>query len=58
MEITLFKFLGFPYRNQEEMGVDLNKLLDPLMKSETSPLTEDDQLILMTHCGPTESCEI
>lgn len=46
---------GFPYRNQEEMGVDLNKLLDPLMKSETSPLTEDDQLILMTHCGPTES---
>lgn len=54
---VLFISLGFPYRDEQEISADLAKLLDPIISSEMSPLSPTDQLILMTHNGPTNSCK-
>lgn len=54
---VLFISLGFPYRDEQEVSADLAKLLDPIISSEMSPLSPTDQLILMTHNGPTNSCK-
>ena len=39
------------------MSAELSKFLQPLFNLETTPLKENDRMILMTHCGPNESCE-
>jgi Icc-related predicted phosphoesterase len=46
---------GFPYKLHEEMDADLHKLLDPVFFEDTSDLTAEDCVLLMTHSGPAES---
>ena len=46
---------GFPYKTYNEMDADLHKLLDPVFFEDTSNLTAEDSVILMTHSGPAES---
>ena len=43
---------GFPYRTEEEYAKDITKLLDDGFISESSSLTPQDAVILMTHSGP------
>lgn len=51
-------YKGFPYKNEEEIEKDLTQLLQPLLTSEsTLSLSTNDQLILMTHNGPRNSCK-
>ena len=45
---------GFPYKTYAEMDADLHKLLDPVFFEDTSDLTPEDCVILMTHSGPAE----
>ena len=46
---------GFPYTNYSEMDADVHKLLDPVFFEDTSCLSANDAVILMTHVGPAES---
>lgn len=46
---------GYPYSSDEEMGKDLNKLLEPVFYSDSSPLKPSDAVIFMTHAGPDQS---
>ena len=45
---------GFPYKTYAEMDADLHKLLDPVFFEDTSDLTPEDCVVLMTHSGPAE----
>jgi predicted phosphodiesterase len=46
---------GFPYKTNAEMDADVHKVLDPVFFEDTSCLSDDDCVILMTHVGPAES---
>ena len=46
---------GFPYKTEAEYAKDLTKLLDDGFISESSSLTPQDAVILMTHSGPDKS---
>ena len=45
--------LGFPYTNEDLIQKDLTQLLSPLVEDDTC----SDQVILMTHIGPSISCK-
>ena len=46
---------GFPYKTYDEMDADLHRLLDPVFFENTSDLSSEDSVIMMTHSGPAES---
>ena len=46
---------GFPYKEYSDMDKDVHKLLDPVFFDDTSSLSADDGVILMTHVGPADS---
>ena len=52
----IFSRSGYPYYSEDDMKKPLQQLFDPLTASD-SPLHHGNQLIVMTHVGPTESCE-
>ena len=47
---------GFPYQSNEAMEEDLHKLLDPIFFTSTDQPEPGSGVVLMTHCGPRESC--
>ena len=49
---------GFPFTKEEEMAVEVDKLMkSTVVSGHESPLGDRDQLLLMTHNGPSHSCE-
>ncbi|XP_019863786.1 PREDICTED: uncharacterized protein LOC100634094 [Amphimedon queenslandica] len=46
---------GFPYNNEDDINKDLTQLLEPFLGKDTPLRSPEDQLILMTHCGPSNS---
>jgi Icc-related predicted phosphoesterase len=46
---------SFPYKTHAEMDADAHKLLDPVFFEDTSCLSDDDCVVLMTHNGPADS---
>lgn len=49
--------IGFPYNDEDGIDKDLSQLLEPLLGKDSPLQSDEDQLILMTHVGPSNSCK-